>query len=154
MLQSEYSPEGGNVILSPLTAFSDAGMLVTGSTDAINDIIRDLFDRSVGEDQIGVYMHSYGETMKDTDYAKMYFKNAIWFNSDKKAEPSVDFLTNMKTYYGAAAYRESFGKEAVGNINNWVYNNTNMMVDNLVDSLPSEAPAYLINATSLSLCSD
>lgn len=149
MLKNEYASDGENVVISPLAACYNLAMLANGADGSnLSEIERTLGGFSKFE-ALNDYMHSFSEKLIDTDKAKLYFENAIWCNADKNVALSDGFLSAAKTYYGADAYKESFGKTAVTNINNWSSNKTNLNAEYIIDDLSPDAPLYVVNATVL-----
>ena len=124
-------------------------MLANGAEGSNLSEIERTLGGFVNYEALNDYMHSFSEKLIDTDKAKLYFENAIWCNADKNVELSNEFLSAAKTYYGADAYKESFGKTAVANINNWSSNKTNLNAEYIIDDLPTDAPLYVVNATVL-----
>lgn len=51
-------------------------------------------------------------------------------------------------YFGTAIYKRAFDNATCKEINNWVSDNTDGMINNILDSIPDEAIMYLINAVS------
>ncbi|MBQ9901574.1 MAG: hypothetical protein IJM51_04210 [Clostridia bacterium] len=149
MLNNEYTSDGGNVVISPLAAYYNLSMLANGADNYTLSEIERTLSGFMKFDALNDYMHSFAENLKDTDNAKLYFENALWCNADKNVTPSNDFLSVAKTYYNADAYKESFGKEAVTNINNWASNKTDMNAEYIVDTIPSDAPLFVVNTTVL-----
>lgn len=149
MLQNAYSSDGGNVVISPLSVFYHLGILGNGAEGASREDLEHMFGKGMTASQINTVLHSYLEQLKNTDTAKMYFENALWFNSDKNAQPNSEFLQTVASYYGASAYKESFGADAVTNINNWISNQTNMDVEYMLDEIPADAPLYMLSAAVL-----
>ena len=59
----------------------------------------------------------------------------------------------MKTnanYYGAGLYKVPFNEQTRNDINGWIKNKTDGMIDNVIDEIPEDAVMYLVNA----LCFD
>ena len=149
MLKNEYSPDGGNVVLSPLAAYYDLAMLANGAEGTTRSEIENTLTGFSNYETINDCVHSFSGLMKNTESAKFYFENALWCNADKNVTPSNDFLSAAKTYFNADAFRESFGKPTVTNINNWSSNKTNMNAEYIIDEVSSDAPMYIINTTVL-----
>ncbi len=150
MLQNVYSSDGGNVVISPLSVFYHLGVLANGAESGTRTELEHMFDKEMTVTQINETLHSYVEQLTNNDTAKVYFENALWFNADKNAQPNSAFLQNVANYYGASVYKESFGPDAVTNINNWIYNQTDMDVEYILDELPEEAPLCMMSAAVLS----
>ena len=147
MLQNEYSSKSTKVVLSPLAVYYNCAMLANGATGKTKNDIQGMFGRDFMTGFLNANMHSFNENLKDSDKSKLYFENALWFNSDKNITPSQTFLSTVKTNYDIDAYRESFSKDAVKNINNWASNKTNMYSERILKEFKSDAPLYLVNTT-------
>ena len=150
MLGNAYSKDGGNVVFSPLSVMYHLGLLYNGTEGNTADELNELFSKNnVNPEEFNIHLHSYLEKLKDTDLSTFYFKNAIWFNSDKNATPTQAFLQTAADYYGPAAYKESFGPDAVTNINNWISNSTNMDIEYILNEMPADAPMVLLSAAMM-----
>jgi len=60
-----------------------------------------------------------------------------------------EFLEVNKGYYGAEAYKSPFDNTTVNDINNWVSNNTDGMIDQIVEEIRDESIMFVINALLL-----
>lgn len=149
MLRNQYSSDGENVVISPLASYYNMAMLANGSFSNNKIELENLLNKFYPCDNMNSYMHSFAENLKNSDNAKLYFENALWFNSDKNVVPTDEFLSIAKTYYGASAYKEKFNSETVNNINNWASNKTNMNSELIVRDIPAEAPMCIVNTTCL-----
>ena len=147
MLNSMYSSDGPNVVFSPLAAFYNLSMLSNGSSGWTKTQLERMLSSTYSSDLLNTYMHSISENNKNTETAKLYFENAMWFNADKNVQPGEEFLTAAKTFYGASAYKESFGSATLSNINNWASNSTNMYVEQPVKNIPAELSMFMQNIT-------
>lgn len=74
--------------------------------------------------------------------------NSIWYNDASVFTPDAGFLQTNADYYGAGLFRLPFDDAALRQINKWVEDNTDGMIKDMLDSIPSEAVMYLINALS------
>ena len=147
LLKSAYSLEGPSVVISPLATYFNMAMLANGASNKKLSNFENILDRNIPYDSMNNYMHTYYETLNNTENAKLYFNNAIWFNADKNVKPGDEFLSAAKTYFNASAYKESFNNDTVTNINNWSSNNTEMYAEYIIDSVPTDAPAFIVNNT-------
>ena len=149
MLKSEYSKDSTKVVLSPLAAYYNLSMLQNGATGYQKEKILNMFGKRFLSEKLNLFMHSFDQNLKNSDKSKLYFENAMWFNAEKNIDPSSEFLSTAKTYYCLDAYRESFGQDAVKNINNWASNKTDLYSERLLKEIPTDAPLYLVNTTLL-----
>ena len=149
MLKSEYPQDNTNVVLSPLAVYYDLSLLSNGATGKTQTDLQSALGKLYPSDFLNSNMHSFNENLIDSDKSKLYFENALWFNSDKNIAPASEFLSVAKNYYNADAYKESFSKDAVTNINNWASNKTNMYSERIIKEIPKDAPFYMVNTTLL-----
>lgn len=149
LLKNEYSQSGGNVVISPLGVYYGMAMMANGASGQNKSELQKMLGRHYECNQLNDYMHSFRQNMKNTDYAKLYFENALWYNSEKNAAPNNEFLAVAKTAFGASAYREPFGNAAVTNINHWASNMTDMVEEYVVSDIRTDAPLCMINTTLL-----
>ena len=149
MLKSEYPQDNTNVVLSPLAVYYDLSLLSNGATGKTQTDLQSALGKLYPSDYLNSNMHSFNENLIDSDKSKLYFENALWFNSDKNIAPASEFLSVAKNYYNADAYKESFSKDAVTNINNWASNKTNMYSERIIKEIPKDAPFYMVNTTLL-----
>lgn len=149
MLEHEYSEDGGNVVLSPLSIFYNLAMLGNGANGETAKELDKMFGQNFNTQSINAHMHSFAENLKDSDFAKLYFNNAMWFNADKNAQPNDEFLQIAADYYGVSAFKESFNSDAAVNVNNWISNKTEMNVEYLIEKMPADVPMYLFSTAML-----
>lgn len=149
LLQNMYESDEENVIVSPLTVSYNLSLLYNGANGDTMEQLRSMLGVPVGAHEMDIYMHSYRERLADSDLTKLYFNNAMWFNSDKNATPSDNFLQTNATYFENAMYRESFNDQAVTNVNNWISNQTNQNIEFIADELPEEDPMYMLSSLML-----
>ena len=147
MLESQYSSDGPNVVISPLATFFNLSMLSNGASGWTKTQLEKSLSNSFSTDVLNTYMHSITENNVNNETAKLYFENAMWFNADKNIEVNNDFLVAAKTFYDASAFRETFSATAAGNINNWASNKTDMYVENIVKDVPSDLSIFMQNIT-------
>lgn len=149
MLENEYSADGGNVVLSPLSMLYNLALLGNGAYGETQTELEKIMGSSLSIQSLNTNMHSFAESLHDSDFAKLYFDNAIWFNADQNAQPTNDFLQVAADYYSVSAYKESFNADTVTNVNNWISNKTNMNVEYVIDKMPSDVPMYMFSAAML-----
>ena len=77
--------------------------------------------------------------------------NSVWMNKGTTwaANINSDFLTPAKDYYSGEIYEADFDGQAdkvVQNVNNWVSDNTNKMIPEILKEIPGGTVMMLINA--------
>ncbi len=91
------------------------------------------------------------ELKKQTDSVNFSLANALWAHKGYLFLPS--YFQQMETYFNAPLYYANFEKtrgrkKASKKINNWVYNQTNSQIKNLIspNNLTSDTRLILVNA--------
>ena len=80
------------------------------------------------------------------DKYKLSLANSIWFTEDERFTVNQDFLQTNADYYGADIYKAPFNEQTKKDINNWVKQNTDEMIPEILDRVPVDAIMYLVNA--------
>lgn len=153
LLQSVYNADEDNAqknfVISPLAVAHHLSWLYCGESADNRSEIQSLFGSSSNVDNLAIFMHSYEENLRHSDNAELYFENAAWFNADKNVSVNEDFILQNATYFNNAMYKESFGKSAVTNVNNWISNQTRQSIEYIVDELPVDDSMYLMSTVML-----
>lgn len=77
---------------------------------------------------------------------ELHLANAIWFTDDDNFTVNPDFLQLNADYYGAGIYSAPFDGSTLKDINNWVEENTDGMIPEILDQINPDAVMYLVNA--------
>lgn len=72
--------------------------------------------------------------------------NAVWTNESLIARLNPDYQDYIEEYFDAEAYSLPFNDDTVDVINSWIEENTNGMIDRVLDNLEPDAAAVLVNA--------
>jgi len=134
------SKDSGNIFFSPFSISSAFVMTYEGAKGQTADEIRSVFyfpdDSNLRRTE---YASIFDEINKGDKKYKLSSANALWAQQDYQF--SKDFFDNVEKYYGGKATNLDFKKDPEGSrvtINNWVENQTNDKIQNLI-------PAGFIN---------
>ena len=132
--------EGENTLVSPLSVLTALAMAANGAEgDTLTQMETTLGGtRENLNDWLGGF--------KDDDQLKQ--ANGIWVKNDRKFTPDDAFLTTVQNVYDAVLNEAPFDEITRDEINDWVREETDGMIDGIVDQIPQEAIMYLINALS------
>ena len=132
--------EGENTLVSPLSVLTALAMAANGAEgDTLTQMETTLGGtREDLNDWLGGF--------KDDDQLKQ--ANGIWVKNDRKFDPNEDFLTTVQEVYDAVLTEAPFDETTREEINGWVREETDDMIDGIIDEIPEEAIMYLINALS------
>ncbi|WP_347490375.1 serpin family protein [Desulfoscipio sp. XC116] len=143
LLQNSAVPEE-NTLVSPLSVLCALAMTANGAEGATLAQMEDAFGLHVPE--LNDYLHTYLQNLPSGDKYKVSVADSIWFRDDKNLTVKKDFLQTNADYYSASIYKAAFDETTLKDINAWVSDNTDGMIENILDEIPNGAIMYLINA--------
>ncbi|HWQ80261.1 MAG TPA: serpin family protein [Anaerovoracaceae bacterium] len=143
LFQNTVSPDG-NLLISPLSVLCALAMTANGAEDQTLAQMEDVIGLSVQD--LNEYLHAYLESLPAGDKYKVSLANSIWFRDDDRLTVEQDFLQANADYYGASVYKTAFDNATLKDINDWVSDNTDGMIEDILDEIPDGAVMYLINA--------
>jgi len=136
--------EGGNILLSPLSVLSALAMTANGAGGDTLEQMEAVFGMSVPE--LNQYLSAYREALPEGEKYKLHIANAIWFKDTGSFSVEQEFLKRNEEFYQAGLYKASFDDSTLEDINGWVKDNTDGMIDRILDRISQDAVMYLVNA--------
>ena len=133
-----------NTLISPLSVLCALAMTANGAEEETLAQMEEVLGMTTEE--LNLYLYSYMKNLPQGDKYKLSLANSIWFTEDERFTVNQDFLQTNADYYGADIYKAPFDKQTLKDINNWVKQNTNGMIPEILDQIPPEAIMYLVNA--------
>lgn len=140
----ESMEDDKNTLISPLSVLCALSMTANGADGETLKQMEEVLGMSVTE--LNMYIHSYMEGLPETEKYKLKLANSIWFTDDERFMVNQDFLQTNADYYGADIYKAPFDDTTLDDINNWVSENTDEMIEDILDKIPDAAVMYLVNA--------
>lgn len=139
--------KGENLLISPLSIELALSMTANGAKGKTLDEMQALLGGDITVDELNEYLYSYVDSLPSGEKYKLSIANSIWIR-DEEGRLTIEesFLKKNADYYGAAAYKAPFDDSTVRDINNWVKDNTDGMIDKVLEEIPYDAIMYLINA--------
>lgn len=136
-----------NILISPFSIISALGMVTNGATGKTLLQLEQAFDSDI--QKLNEYLKAYKEYLPSSKKYEVNFANSIWFKDKDSLKVNEDFLQINKDYYDASVYKAPFDESTKDDINMWVSNMTNKIIESLLDEPPSpDTVMYLINALS------
>jgi len=132
-----------NVLISPLSVLLALYMTANGADGQTKDQMLQV----LGED-LNRYLKAYQEALPQSANYKLNIANGIWFKDKESLKVQEDFLKANRDYFNAAIYKAPFNDITCKEINNWVKENTDGMIESILNEIPQDAVLYLINALS------
>ena len=133
-----------NSLISPLSVMLALSMTANGAKGETLTQMEALLASGIPIDELNEYLHAYVGNLPSSEKAKLTMANSIWFK-DSGFTVEEDFLQRNADYYGAAAYQSAFDEKTLRDINNWVKENTDGVIDKIVDQMDPYAVMYLVN---------
>jgi serine protease inhibitor len=143
LLRSEQAGKSG-VLLSPVSILSALGMVANG---AGGDTLKQMETAAgMSLNQLNDFLYTYRMSLPAADKTcRAALANSAWARDDFHLED--DFLRTCVNYYGAEVYRSAFDSSLVTDLNRWVSQHTDGMIDQLLEQEPTALTMlYLVNA--------
>jgi serine protease inhibitor len=146
-LFKEGAGEEKNPMISPLSVLLALSMTANGADGDTLAQMEDVLGGTLDIDSLNKFLRGYINSLKNTDKAALSVANSVWFrNEENSIAVDPEFLQNAADYYGADAYAAAFDSGTLEEINNWVSEKTDGLIDSILEKIPDEAVMYLINA--------
>lgn len=145
LLKESYSTDK-NTLVSPLSILYALAMTANGAKEDTLKQMESVIDMT--SEEMNLYLYSYISSLPEDKKYKLGVGNSIWFTDDEEFKINNDFLKNIATYYKANVYKTPFNDKTCKDINRWVKDNTDGMIENILDRVPEDAIMYLVNALS------
>lgn len=136
--------EGENVLVSPLSAWTVLGMTEAGAAGDTRKQMRKVLNTG---DHLS-YLEGLTKTMEQDEFCKVHLANGIWFKNVNTLQVKESFLQYNKAFYDATAYKAPFNESTLQDINNWVSENTDGMILEILKEIEEKDVMYLVNALS------
>lgn len=147
--KSVKDSETENVLVSPLSVQTALAMTANGAKGETKTEMENVLAKGMSLNDLNSYLYTYRKSLTDKPESKLHIANSIWFRDDsERLDVNENFLQTNADYYGADAFKSSFDNSTVKDINDWVSNNTDKMIDKIVDDISVDTVMYLINALS------
>ncbi|MCL1865932.1 MAG: serine protease [Oscillospiraceae bacterium] len=136
-----------NNLVSPLSALIALNMVMGG---AAGDTYSEMLS-SVALDINPAYapariLSSYFNNLPSEDGSKLNIANSVWFRDDDSFVVEESFLKYNREWFNAEIRKAAFDAGTVKDINAWVEEYTDGMIDEIIDEISDTAVMYLINA--------
>lgn len=142
-----YDSEQDNLMISPLSISMALAMTLNGAEDqTYKDMKKALYLSGMEKEEINEAFQSLIELLINADpNVAMKIANSIWYRDGLPVKE--DFKERVKEYFGAEVTALDFSDPAaVDIINQWVSDNTEELIPEIIDEIPSHIVMYLINA--------
>ena len=128
-----------NTLVSPLSVALAFAMVAEGADNETLAEIEDVLGMNIEE--LRVFAQGFLKENKQLNTS-----NSVWINSLDGFNVNKDFLENNSAYHNADVFEGKFNDKTLREINNWVNDKTEGMIDKIVDNLDERSVMCLINA--------
>lgn len=129
-----------NTLISPMSVLAALSMTANGAEGEALAQMETVLGQS--KDALNAW-YKY-DTDKSGDY--LHLANAVFIKNDPELTVKESFIKAVEKWYEADIVVTDFNEHALYDINQYVEDNTNGMVKNILDEIPDGALMYLINA--------
>lgn len=136
--------KGKNTLISPMSVLCALAMTANGAKEETLEQMEKVLGLSV--ERLNHYIYGYMKVLPKEDTCKLSLANSIWFTDHERFTVNPNFLQMNADFYGADVYKTPFDDTTLKDINNWVKNETDGMIPEILDEIPKEAVMYLVNA--------
>ncbi|MBQ2987710.1 MAG: serpin family protein [Clostridia bacterium] len=136
--------DGKNTLISPLSVLCALAMTANGAQGETRAQMESVL--GMRTEDLNAYLCAYVNALPQGDRYKLHLANSIWFSDEDGFAVNRDFLQTNADYYGADIYQAPFDNRTLRDVNRWVRNETDGMIPEVLDRIPSEAVMYLVNA--------
>ena len=149
--------KGENSLVSPVSVLAALAMTANGARGETLSEMRKTLSLGLEGEELNAYLAAYLEQLTGDKSAKIEIANSIWFRENADAHkanpdapqaftPNEEFLQTNADIFGADIYAAPFDKGTVAEINSWVKEKTDGMIDSIIDELDPLAVMQIINA--------
>jgi serpin B len=133
-----------NTLISPTSVLLALAMTANGADgNTLSQMERVLGD-GMPIDELNAYLYSFVNNLTSQPKEHISISNSIWFK-DWGFTPNRDFLQTNANYFDADAFAAPFDNQTVTDINTWISEATDGLIERMLNEIPEEAVLYLIN---------
>ncbi|MBQ8549644.1 MAG: serpin family protein, partial [Lachnospiraceae bacterium] len=139
--------DGENSLISPASVEFALVMALNGADgDTLTEMLTVLCPGATTE-EINAFVSDLNSMLTYSSGSEFYVANSVWSNETILGDCLNETYANtLKEDMNAEAYMLPFNNKAVDKINDWVDENTDGMITELLKEIPPDAAMYLINA--------
>ena len=133
-----------NLLLSPVSISTALALTANGADNSTKIQMEQFFHQDI--DSLNTDLKSYTDNLSSSEFAKCISANSVWIKQTDEISVREEFLKTGEETYQAGIFEEPFDSGTKDKINSWVSENTDNMIDNIIDDISPDSVMYLINA--------
>ncbi|MCR5148487.1 MAG: serpin family protein [Eubacterium sp.] len=138
--------KGQNVMISPDSLITALGMTENGAAGDTLKAMQNVLAADLSIDEYNKALAGFNQLLTGSDEVTFNSGNSIWVRNTEEMEISQAFLQTVVDYYNSEFYLADFDNKTLDDVNNWIKENTNGMIDKVLDEISEDAQMLLINA--------
>lgn len=136
-----------NIMISPASIMFAMDLAAAGANGDTLDQINGLFTSDGDPLEQQAFASDMMDKINDSDKVEFSCANAIWNNSSILGDKvSSDYIDYVEDTFNAEIKAGAFDDSTVDEINEWVSDNTDGMIDEIIGNLNPTTAAVLVNA--------
>lgn len=133
-----------STLVSPLSVMLALSMTANGASGQTKAEMEAVLGMPIHE--LNQHLYSYVNHLTAAENVKLGIANSVWYRDTENLQVKPTFLQSVADYYGASAYKAPFDDQTLSDINTWVKEKTDGMINHLIDNISDSEIMYLINA--------
>ncbi len=143
--ESVKQSENENVLVSPLSVQLALAMTANGANGKTLSEMQSLLCGDALLTDLNGYFEEYLENRSSED-EKLKIANSIWIRDAESLTVKESFVKINEDKYNAQIFRKAFDQSTADEINGWVDEKTEGMINKIIDKINPNTVMYLINA--------
>ena len=136
--------EKGNVLIAPTSVLIALAMTANGAQNETLAQMEEVF--GIACEPLRDYMKLYIKNLPEEETYKLHMANSIWIKDDEEFLVNEDFIEINENFLDANVFEKEFSNKTLREINDWVNEHTDGMIEEVLEEIPKDAVMYLINA--------
>lgn len=136
-----------NVMVSPASIMFAMDLAAAGANGDTLTQITDMFSSGADPLEQQAFAAQMMDRINSSEGVSFNSANAVWTNENLMSSGlNPEYQEYIEEYFDAEAREEPFSMATVNEINSWIDDHTNGMIDHVLDDLSDECIAVLVNA--------
>ena len=142
----ESGENGENVLISPASLAFAMAITENGANGETLEQMEQYVNGGISIEDMNALLNYTSYKLNNAEEVEWGVANSLWFNDNGECEIENDFLKKAIEYYDAEVYKKAFDASTANEINKWVYNKTNKMIDEVIRDFSPDAMLFIVNA--------
>ncbi len=137
--------ENENVLLSSYSIAQALGMTANGAGGQTKSEMENVIG-GMPLEELNEYFYTQRTSQPHNQYCKVNTANSIWSRDTETSLINPEFIQDNVDYYNADFFSAPFDETTVDDINNWISNKTDKMINKMIEEIDDLTKMFLINA--------